>query len=424
MATIRDTAAQDRPLVRSARRQYRRWVIVGGAVAAMVALVVVIGRGWISGQRSVDATRLRIAEVTRGPLVRDIVVDGRLISAQSPTLYAIAGGTVSLEVVAGDAVTHGQVLAVIDSPELKSRLAQEQASVARLETDVGRAELAVRKQRVEAQKSIDQAEIDRQAAARELARMSEARAEGALSEMDYLRAKDALKKAEIELAHARKDRELRIDVAEFELEAKKLELTRQRAVALELSRQVEALTIRSPVNGQVGQVMVAQRAKVAANAPVLSVVDLTSFELKIRVPETFARDLTVGMPAEITGGGRDYAGRVRSVSPEVVDGQVVSRLQFTSELPAGLRQNQRMTARILLDKKADVLQVERGQFVESGGGYAYFVVDGIAERRPLRTGVASLDAVEIVDGAKVGDRIVISGADLFDGAERVRIAGN
>jgi HlyD family secretion protein len=69
------------------------------------------------------------------------------------------------------------------------------------------------------------------------------------------------------------------------------------------------------------------------------------------------------------------------------------------------------------------LKVERGTFVETGGGNsAYFVDAGVAEKRPLRTGAMSLDAVEIVSGAKVGDRIVVMGADTFGAAQRVRIA--
>ncbi len=150
----------------------------------------------------------------------------------------------------------------------------------------------------------------------------------------------------------------------------------------------------------------------AASAPVLSVVDLTAFELEIKVPDSFARDLAIGMPAEISAGVKKYAGRVRSVSPEVVNGEVASRLEFVGDKPAGLRQNQRLTARILLDEKANVLMVERGPFLEAGGGHvAYLVRDGVAERRPIRTGAASLDAVEILSGAAAGDRIVVSGAD-------------
>jgi HlyD family secretion protein len=179
------------------------------------------------------------------------------------------------------------------------------------------------------------------------------------------------------------------------------------------------------VEGQVGQLLVAQSANVPANAAVLRVVDLTAFELEIAVSDGLARDLAIGMPAQIDAGAREYAGRVRSVAPEVVGGEVQSRLEFVGPAPDGLRQNQRLTARVLLDEKRDVLLVERGPSVESGSVHgAYFVRDAVAERRPLRTGASSISAVEILSGAEVGDRIVVSGADAFGDAERIRIAGD
>ena len=99
---------------------------------------------WSAGSRSYDASRIRIAEVKRGDLVRDISADGRVITANSPTLYAIAGGTVSLQVVAGDAVKKGQALAVIDSPELRSKLVQEESTLASMEAEASRAQLDAR----------------------------------------------------------------------------------------------------------------------------------------------------------------------------------------------------------------------------------------------------------------------------------------
>jgi HlyD family secretion protein len=129
------------------------------------------------------------------------------------------------------------------------------------------------------------------------------------------------------------------------------------------------------------------------------------------------------MSAEIRSGSQAFAARVRSVSPEVVEGNVATRLEFVDKRPDGLRQNQRLTARILIEERPNVLKVERGPFLETGGGNtAYFVAGGIAERRPIRTGAISLDAVEIVSGARPGDQIVVTGADSFGTAERVRIA--
>jgi HlyD family secretion protein len=152
-------------------------------------------------------------------------------------------------------------------------------------------------------------------------------------------------------------------------------------------------------------------------------VDLSAFEVELTVPETFAHDLALGMPAEIHNGSDKFKGELSSVSPEVVNGQVTARVRFADVKPAGLRQNQQLTTRILLDEHPNVLMVERGPFVDTGAGRVAYVINGdVAERRAIQVGATSLNAVEIATGVKEGERLVISGTDEFKGAERVVIA--
>ncbi|MGY1458700.1 MULTISPECIES: efflux RND transporter periplasmic adaptor subunit [unclassified Luteimonas] len=427
-ARIRDTSGQDHASAAApaARRLLRKpWVVGTVAGALLLALAAWVAVGWSSGGRSHDAARLRIAQVTRGDLVRDLSADGRVIAANSPTLYAIAGGTVALKVVAGDAVEKGQELAVIDSPELRSKLVQEESTLASLQGEANRAVLDAQLTRSDAQKMLDQALIDQVAAQRDVERYKRAFEGGAVSRNDYDRALDGLKKAEIGVASARQDFSLQGQGAGIDAGNKRLMAERQQAVVDELRRQVDALTLRAPFDGQVGQVQIAQGTNVAANAPILGVVDLSQFEVEIKVPESFARDLGIGMPAQVTSVGKAWAAEISAVSPEVVNGEVNARLRFADgQQPPGLRQNQRLSARIVMDTRDDVLMVERGPFLEQdGGSFAYVVDGGSAQRRPIQTGASSLSAVEIVSGLQAGERIVVSGSDQFQQADRVRISG-
>ena len=423
--SIRDTSAQDHSLAPTAATKRRRWLLAGGLALGLGAAAIATLSAWQGGSHSIDADRLRIAAVTRGDLVRDLSAEGRVISANSPTLYAIAAGTVTLHVVAGDVVKRDQALAEIDSPELRSRLAQEEATLAGLEAEAARAGLDGELTRANARKLLDQATVDKTAAQRDLERNRRAFEGGAVAQIDVARAQDQLKKAELALAAAQQEFSLQGRGAGLDSRNKRLQADRQRAVVLELQRQVDALTLRAPFDGQIGQLMIAQRANVAANAAVLSLVDLSVFEVEIKVPESFARDLGIGVPAEVQSASGTFAAAISAVSPEVVNGEVSARLRFKDKQPPQLRQNQRLSARIVLDTRRDVLMVERGPFLEQGGGTSAYVMAGdIAVKRRIRTGVSSLQSVEVLDGAQVGDRIVVSGADRFGDAERIRVSGD
>ncbi|WP_300621151.1 HlyD family efflux transporter periplasmic adaptor subunit [Dokdonella sp.] len=420
---IRDTSAQDRQI--AVPRSRKKLFVWGGVAAAVLVAGVVLvpaAARLMSSDSSASSARLRIAEVKRGNLVRDVSVQGKVVAAFSPTLYARNGGTVALEVQAGDKVKKGDVLAEIDSPELNNKLKQEQATLDSLALEVERATIANRKAEAASQTAYEQAVIDRETAEREVDRNRKAYEMGAQAEMTVLRAKDALSKAKLSEANAQKNVQLDRDTLAFELKTKRFALDRQKLLVEDLTRQVDELKMRSPVDGQVGQLLVQQRANVAAGAGVLTVVDLGAFEIEVQVPEVFARELGPGMAAEIQDANGKYAGEVSAISPEVVDGQVIGRVRFGDKRPDGLRQNQRLTTRILMDEHPNVLIVERGPFVDTGAGrVAYVVRGGVAERTPIEVGATSLNAVEIVSGVKEGDRIVISGTDQFNGAQRVAL---
>ncbi|HET7301469.1 MAG TPA: efflux RND transporter periplasmic adaptor subunit [Oleiagrimonas sp.] len=421
---IRDTAAQDRLVeVKPKRRRNLILAGIGVVVIVLLALAAPSIKRMLSADASVSASRLAFATVERGPFVNDIAAEGRVVAAVSPTLYATSGGAVVLKVHAGDTVKENQVLAVIDSPELTNQLAQQQSAADALEVDYKRAQIDARKQRGELQKAYDNAVLDEQTATRELDRNQKAFSKGAVPQMDVARAQDTLEKAQITLKHAKADLGLNIDSLDFDIKAKKLAFERQQLLVKNVQRQVDDLNVRSPVDGQVGQLFIAPRATVAKDAKLLSVIDLSALEVEVKVPESFARDLAVGMPAQISGNGNTWKGAVSAISPEVVNGEVASRVRFEGAKPEHLRQNQRLSVRILLDHRDSAVTVARGSFVdESGGRYAYVVHDGIAAKTPIQIGATSIDKVEILKGLKPGDKVVISGTDNFNGAQRVVIS--
>jgi len=419
---IRDTAGQDRALERPRWKVRRRWLVLAVVGAAVIGGGGFAVKRWLAGERSVDGARLRIGEVMKGTLVRDAAVTGRVVAAVSPTLYAPMPGTVTLKIRAGDQVKKGDELAVIDSPELENELKRERSTLAQLEAQLGGARIATDKARLQAKREADEAAIALTAATREVQANERAFQQGVIAEVELQRSKDALESAKVRDRNARAMSGLSGQSAGFDLKTAQQQFERQRLAIAELERRVGELHVKAPVDGVIGTLAVAERAVVSANAPLMTVVDLSQLEVELEIPETYADDLGLGMKAEVKIATGNAVGTLSALSPEVVKNHVLARVRFGGEQPAGLRQSQRVSARILIEERPDVVMLPRGPFVEAHGGrYVYVVKDGVATRRAIRIGVTSVSAVEVLEGLAPGERVVVAGSAEFENAETVRI---
>lgn len=421
---IAEPSAQDEIRNTKPLKSKKILMIVSGLALCVLALwqfVPAMAR-WQQSDMSVAMSRVRLDSVKTAPFVRDVSVQGKVVAAVSPKLYASADGTVSFFAEAGTQVKKGDVIAAIDSPELDSKLKQEQATLNSLSTGLERQIIQSRKQQLIDQKAVDLANVALITAEREKRRAEQGYSVKAISQIDYEKAADDLNNASLQHAHAVKDAVLNKESLEFESTALKQELQRQTLLVADLSRQVDALQVKSPVDGIIGNLAVDNKTYLTKNQLLLSVVDLSQFEVEIAIPENYADDLAIGMPADITLGQQTYPARLVSVSPEIVDNQVTGRVRFEKDSPAGLRQNQRLASRILLEQRDAVLQVSRGQFLESSNGqFAYIVKNGLAVKTPISIGARSLSAVEVLSGLTEGDQIIISGTDMFNGAQQIQL---
>lgn len=422
--SMRGTDAQDRTVADGAPawRKHMPWY-AGTAVAVLVLLAFVwLVRAWSASAHTVSAERLRIATVSQGPFVRDVAAQGTVIAAVSPTLFAVAPGAIAYAVRPGDTVRKDQVLATLESPALQNEYDRERASLDALSAALARQEIEIRRQILASQQQADLAKVQIQAAERELTRAQAAWDERVISERDYRSAIDDVSTAKLNYEHARDTAALERDSLTLDLRTRRLERDRQSLVVENLKRRVAELEVRSPVDGMVANLAQAERARVAESAPLLTVVDLSAFEIEVQVAESYAREIRPGMSAEITLDGRRHAGLVTSISPEVRQNQVTGRVKFADAQPPGLRQNQRASVRIVLDERREVVRFERGSLIDSPTRFVYVVRDDRAVRTPVELGSASITEIEVVRGLNPGDRVVISDTRDFGEAAELLIA--
>ena len=244
-----------------------------------------------------------------------------------------------------------------------------------------------------------------------------------ISQVDYETQHAELEKIKLQHKHAIQNAELQKENYQFELKARQFQMERQKYVVADLERKVNELELISPITGVIGSLMVDEKDSVNQNSELLTLVDLTAYEIEISIPEAYADDLGVGLATEVTLEGKNYIGELAAISPEVTNGQVSGRVRFVDNVPQGLRQNQRISSRILIESRNNVLKVRRGSFVETGGGSIAFVLEGdVAIKRSIQLGARSINEVEIISGLAVGDEIIVSSIEPFTQSQQVYLS--
>ncbi|MGQ8364354.1 efflux RND transporter periplasmic adaptor subunit [Glaciecola sp. 1036] len=414
---IKDTSGQDVVLEKSSVNKVK---LAAGVITVLVLIAVLsLVFAKPSANKSVDMARVQIATLETGDLVRDIIANGRIVAANAPQLYAPEQGFVELTVNAGDSVEYGQVLAVVESPELQNKLEQERSEQQRLEGQLARQELDARRQTLQLTKQLDLAEVDLQAAERENRRAQKSIINNLISQIDLEKAVDDLARAQLNFKHAKQEVDLAKDTLAFELDVSRSTLSRQKLIVEELERKIQQLNVTASVTGVVGNLLVQHGALVDKNMPLMTLVDLTAYEAEVNVAESYASELSIGLPVELRIGNSILEGTLAAVSPEIKNREVTTRVKLHQPDLTMLRQNQQVTARVLLDNKSNVLKVKRGSFMQSGGFIAYKLEGNIAHKVDIEVGAKSMREVEILTGLQANDQIIISNYQEFIDADTV-----
>lgn len=406
---IQDTSAQDIKVEHP--RSYNK-NIISLCIIVVVSITIFAFSGRNQGSISVDRTGLQISKVTVQTLIRDVAASGKVVAANAPQIYSPERGFINLKVKAGDKVVNNDIIAIVDSPELTNELKQQQSVLARLEGELQRKHLENRRKKLSLTKALDLAQVELNAADREHRRAQFSIKKNLISQIDHEKAVDDLARAKLSFKHAQQEVALSKDTLAFELKAAESDLARQQLIVDDFLRKVSSLTITASVTGIVGNLLVQQKSAVTQSQPLMTLVDLANFEAELQVPESYANELGLGMDVELTLGVQKVLGTLSAISPEVNNREVTTRVRFIKAI-TGIRQNQRLTARILLENRENVMQIKRGAFMQEGGVYAYKITGDTAHLIEIKTGTSSINAVELLSGVKPGDQLIISNYDQF-----------
>jgi HlyD family secretion protein len=422
--SIRGTTAQDVSRSGGHLIWYRRrgvQLAAGGGLALVLGMSWLI-RSWTQSGHVISLQSLELATVTRGSFVQDVSGRGTVIAAISPSLVATAAGTIHYAVHAGDRVAQGEVLAHLSSPDLDTEYQRELATLQSMDAALARQRIELRQQLLSNQQQADLAAVRMQAALRELQREQAAWSLQVVSEQRYEAEYDAYSIARLSFEHARENARLDQQQILLDLRTRTLARHAQALLVAGLKRRLDELTVRSPVSGMVAVLAQTDQSYVPQNAPLLTVVDLSALAIEFQVAESLSGGISAGAAAEITLNGETVKGAVTDISPAVEDGWVTGRARFAAAQPQGLRQNEQATVRIILGEHHAVLKMDRGAYLSPQTRSVYVIRGDEAVRTPVTLGAASITEIQVLQGLRPGDRVVISDPEPFNDAPAVRLS--
>jgi HlyD family secretion protein len=209
-----------------------------------------------------------------------------------------------------------------------------------------------------------------------------------------------------------------------QLNATDSRLAQLRALAALRRQDVERLKVRAGTTGVLQQVLITEGQQVTPGTNIARVADPTSLKAVLRVPETQIKDMRVGQPAIIDTRNGLIEGQVSRIDPAAREGTFEIDVSLNGPLPASARPDLSVDGTIELERLKDVLKVGRPAFGQAQQTIGMFVLtpDGTeAERRSVKLGRNSVSTIEIIEGLREGEQVIISDTSALDSYNRIRI---
>jgi HlyD family secretion protein len=405
------------------RRKKRILLAVAGAAAV---LLITLGLSRLKpAAPTVEKGTVWMDTVKRGPMLRQVRGPGTLVPMEIRWISAATEGRIErLVILPGTPVTTDSILLEMSNPVL-----ERDALDADSQFRAAQAELT--NVRAKTERDI----MDQQATAATVrsdfhqAQLQEETNEGLFKEglVAELTLKLSKVKAE-ELATRNAIEEKRVasvaDAARAQVAVQQARVEQLRSLA-ELKRsQKEALHVRAGIAGVLQELPIQVGQEVAPGTTLAKVAEPTKLKAQLKIAETQAKDIQIGQPATIDTRNGVVDGKVMRIDPAVLNGTVTVDVALEGALPAGARPDLSVDGTIELDRLKDVLYVGRPAFGQEKSQVSLFRLneDGDeAVRVKVRLGKSSVNTVEILEGLRPGDKVILSDMSAWDAFDRVRL---
>jgi HlyD family secretion protein len=412
-----------------ARRKLIRWIVYIALIVAAIPLITWGLSRLKPAAPSVDRATVWIDTVKRGPMLREVRGLGTLVVEEFIWIPANFESRVEkMNFLPGAKVHPNDVLMVLSNPQmeldmtdLEWQIKQAEANYDNLQVQLQTAQLTQQASTEQVQSDMEQAglQADRDRALNKLDLKADLDAKLSEAKWNELKGRLTLSKKQLEISNA---------AIKAQLDAQKILIEKTKAAYALKKQQVEQLTIRAGVDGVVTVLGTPQTPlevgmRVAPGAILAKIAQPNKLKATLKIPETQVKDVALGQVASVDTRNGIIPGHVTRIDPASVNGTVDVDVKLEGEAP-GMRPDLSVDGTITIERLADVVFVGRPVIGQPGAKITLFKLDPDskeAQRIPVSLGRSSVNTIEVVDGLKVGDQVILSDMSAQDAFNRIRL---
>lgn len=406
------------------RRKWIRRISIGAVILIVVPLITWALSRLKPAAPTVERSTVWVDQVKRGPMLRQVRGLGALVAEEPVQIASQFEGRVEKRLLPGVDVTPETVLLVLSNPDLELsandyewQVKQAKAAYEDLKVKLESQKLDQESVVAQQQSAFTQAKLalDRD---RELQKLDlKPDLEVKLSEAKY-------QEVQGRLGNERKRLAILSDSSKAQLDSQTVQIQKLQATYQLKKKQYEQMTIRAGTRGVLKEVNVEVGQRIAPGAVLAKVVQPWRLKAELKIPETQVKDIALGQDADIDTRNGIIKGKVMRIDPAATNGTVTVDVKLVGELPQGARPDLSVDGTIEIERLADVVYVGRPVFGQPNSQITLFRLEADgknADRVPVKLGRSSVNTIEIVDGLKVGDQVILSDMSTWDAQNRIRL---
>lgn len=417
-------AGMDRIIKENRWIKKKYWKYFFGGTAVLLAILFFIFRDWTSTVR-VEKDKITIAAVFRSVFNDYITNDGIAAPISTVFLDAYEGGKVEEILLEEGAMLHqGDVIIRLSNNDINLNILNSEAQLAEKANFLREVRIRMEQEKHSLEREILNARYDLISKKRIWEQNQELYKDQLISRDEWLKSEEnytlADKTQELVLLRQKQDNEFRnLQIEQITENLKNMQMN----LAL-VKQQQDYLNVKSPVDGQLGSLLVEIGQSITRGFRIGQINILTSYKIEADVDEHYIDRIRPGLTGFIERPNDTLYLEIKKVYPEVRNGRFKIDLVFTGKLPENIRIGQSYFIKLQLGQPIEAIQIPQGSFYQTTGGQWIFVVDKsgqFAVKRNIKIGRKNPQYYEVIEGLTPGEQVIVSDYTIFGNNDKVEL---